>query len=113
MRNAMLVIVSMVMASGVTAKPTINQPARPDYAKAYNYALRCFALTSADAQASDATSKPAFDAATKLGTLQGFDNRRINADFSRTSAQEIIKLANSDSYRQQLLADCRRLGLTP
>lgn len=113
MRRVLVVVMSIALVTGAAAKPAAKPLAKPDYTKAYSYALRCFALSSTDERGGDAASKPAFDAAMKLGQSQGFDNRHINADFTRTSAQEIVKLARSDSYRQQLLADCRKLGLAP
>lgn len=76
---------------------------------AYEYALRCFVVTSN--YADDASARRSFDAATRLGQLQNLSNRQLNADFDRAIAYEGVRLVRDRSYRDQLLAECRQLGL--
>lgn len=82
--------------------------AKPNYAKAYDYALRCFVVSGW--QNHDQRSKAAFDAGVKLGKLQGFGNDRINADFEQAIAVEGVKIVQHTDYRDDLLVACRKLG---
>lgn len=87
------------------------QAAKPDYAGAYAYALKCF-VASRDNGDADAATRTAYDAVLKLGHAQGLTDSRINADFTRAIASEMIKFRRDESYRQSTLQTCQRLGLT-
>lgn len=83
-------------------------PAKPNYAKAYGYALRCFAVNGDD---SESGARAAYDAGKKLGRLQWLSDQRITQDFKKAIAIENVKIAQDGGYRQSLLAQCRQLGL--
>lgn len=83
-------------------------PAKPNYAKAYDYALRCFVVSGWQNQ--DQRSRAAFDAGVKLGKLQGLGNARINDDFEKAIAVESVKIVQHTDYRDNLLVACRKLG---
>jgi hypothetical protein len=103
MRWVLTGLLALSAASGGQAAP-----AKPNYTKAYGYALRCFALNGEDEEAG---ARAAYDAGQKLGRLQGFSDQRIARDFKQAIAVENVKIAQSDAYRQSLLAQCRQLGL--
>lgn len=86
-----------------------SRPA-PSYAKAYSYALKCFVVSGADDP--QARSRVAYDAAMRLGRLLNFDDARIIDDFHTAIAQESVNILRQPGYKDQMLADCRRLGLT-
>ncbi len=116
-------LVGAVMVAALMA-PLGAQAAPPDaqaYHKAYEYALRCFAANAAainrpdltngrSAASLDATGKLAFDAALKLGRLQGYDNARLNRDIDQYGHAEVAQMAKNDAYLRQALADCAKLG---
>lgn len=102
-RAAGAVIAGIVLATGASA-----ESAKPDYAKAYALALRCFVVSGW--QDPGQRSKAAFDAGVKLGKLQGFGNARINADFEQAIAEEGVKLVQHADYRDGMLAACTKLG---
>lgn len=77
-------------------------------AAAYRYALRCFVATG---RQDEAGARVSYNAALRLGRAQGFTNARINADFADTMSTENLRIARSEAYRQQLLSECRRLGM--
>lgn len=92
----------MPTSSGVAA------PAKPDYAKAYDLAVRCFVVSGWD----DAHqhSRAAYDAAIKFGRAQGLTDRGVNDDFERAIATEGVKMTQHAEYRDQMLAACGKLG---
>jgi hypothetical protein len=96
-----LVAVLMVAAN--------QQAPAQNYQAAYEYALRCFVVNSAEGD--QANARRAFDAATRLGQLQNFSNRQVNADLDRWTGTEMVRIARDLRYRQQLLSECRRLGM--
>lgn len=86
-----------------------GQPSAQNYRTAYEFAHRCFVVTSS--YADDASARRSFDAVMRLGQLQNLSNRQLNADFNHYTAYEGVRLVRDRRYRDQLLADCRRLGL--
>lgn len=84
------------------------EPAKPDYAKAYALAMRCFVASGG--KQDQAHARPAFDAAVKLGQAMGFENARINVDFDWAISRESAKLAKDSTYREATLATCRKFG---
>jgi hypothetical protein len=87
-----------------------DQPApAQNYRPAYEYALRCFVVNSAEGD--EANARRAFDAATRLGQLQNLSNRQVNADLDRWTGTEMVRIARDRRYRDQLLGECRRLGM--
>lgn len=90
--------------------PAAGQAAgAPDYRPAYIYAQRCFAVASVVND--EAGGHRAFDAAMKLGRLLNLSDRQLNDDFATWSAAELVKATRDPRYRDQLLSECRRLGL--
>ena len=75
---------------------------------AYVYALRCFVIDGSFGD--EPGSHLAFDAAMKLGRLQNFTNRQLNADLDHWTAVEQIKALRDPNYKQQMLDTCRKLG---
>lgn len=85
-------------------------PPKPDYAKAYDLAMRCFVVIRADAPQAEQQAKPAFEAAVKLGKLRGFSNARIDDDFRWAISRENVKIVQNESYVTDTMATCRKLG---
>jgi hypothetical protein len=83
--------------------------ALPDYGPAYRLALRCF-IVNADID-DDSGAKLAFDAAMKLGRMQGFDNVRLNHDLDAATATELVRLKTENGYREHQRAMCTRAGM--
>jgi len=94
------IILSSTLAHAQSADP------RRD---AYEYAQRCFAV--ATVVKDDASARIAFDAAMKLGHLLNLSNRQLNDDFATWSSSEIVKTARNPAYKEQLLGECRKLGM--
>lgn len=101
-----MVMSAAVCASGPAAAD-LSATERQSYNQAYTYAIHCFLANSAIHDSAGA--KPAFDAAMKLGRALGYSNRRLNSDFA--DGGEMVKLARSDTYLHQTLADCAKLGM--
>jgi hypothetical protein len=80
----------------------------PDYASAYNYALRCYVVILSNGDR--AKARPAFDAALRLGQLQGFTNARINVDLDWAISREAQNMRSDSAYKARTLATCRQLG---
>lgn len=87
----------------------MGQPTPQANRVAYEFAHRCFVVTSGYRDESGA--RRSFDAAMRLGRLQNLTNRQLNADFDRFSASELVRLARDPRYRDQLIAQCRQIGL--
>lgn len=98
-----------VVVLSAAALGCANAAATPDYRPAYVYAQRCFAVTSAYGDNDGA--RRAFDAAMKLGRLLNLSNRQLNADFDQWSSTEMVKAARDPQYKEQLLGECRKLGM--
>lgn len=81
----------------------------PDYRTAYEFAHRCFVVTSS--YGDEAGARRAFDAVMRLGRLQNFSNRQLNADFDHFTAYESVRLARDPRYKAQLQGECRSIGL--
>lgn len=78
--------------------------------KAYVEAQRCFFATSATGDT--VSARISFDAAMKLGKMQGFTNRKLNQDFDKVREMEAKNVAREDStYLAYMLRTCRALGL--
>ena len=75
---------------------------------AYRYALRCFVLAGT---ADPRGAKAAYDAAIRLGGVQGLSNRQMNRDFADAIATENIRFLRDQPYRQRVQAECRQLGM--
>lgn len=111
MRAAAFTVAAAVAAPlALVATPATAQT---DYGPAYRLALRCFVAASGEHDR--VWGRRAFDAAMRLGQLQGFDNPRLNADFDAALADETPRVARSlgsdHRYYDQLKADCRAVGL--
>jgi hypothetical protein len=88
-------------------RPGASVAAPPDYAAAYQYALRCFVVNQQD----EASQRVAYDAALKLGRLQGRTDKQISQDFHQSIATESVRIGKSAAYQRQLLAECRKIGM--
>lgn len=102
-----MLALSLALAAGVTAPG--QAASAPDYRTAYEFAHRCFVLTSGFHD--EAGARRAYDAAMQLGHLQNLSNRQLNADFDRFTASETVRLARDPGYRNQLTSECRAIGL--
>lgn len=104
-RQKMLAL-SLALVAGATAQ---GQASSPDYRTAYEFAHRCFVATSGFHDESGA--RRSYDAVMRLGRLQNFSNRQLNADFDRFTAAETGRLARDRAYRDRVLSECRTIGL--
>ena len=104
MRLTLATIMSMVIANNSFA-----QAAQPDYGKAYHYALRCFVVTSV--RTDPTSAKTAYDAAIKQAHLQDLSNEQVQDDFDHAIAVEAININRSPQYKQQLVEECKKIGL--
>lgn len=102
----MLGVFTALLAGSVAAQ---GQPASQNYRTAYEFAHRCFVVTSS--YRDDAGARRAYDAVTRLGQLQNLSNRQLNADFNHYTAYESVRLARDQRYKDQLLGECRAIGL--
>jgi hypothetical protein len=98
----MAVLASAAMASG-------QAPTTPDYRTAYEFAHRCFVVTSG--YGDEAGARRAYDAAMRLGHLQNLSNQQLNADFNHFTAYESVRIARDARYKEQLRSECRTIGL--
>lgn len=102
----MLVFSTALLAASIAAQ---NQPASQNYRVAYEFAHRCFVVTSS--YHDDPGARRAYDAVMRLGQLQNLSNRQLNADFNHFTAYESVRLARDRRYKDQLVVECRALGL--
>jgi hypothetical protein len=102
----MLGVFTALLAGSVAAQ---GQPTSQNYRTAYEFAHRCFVVTSS--YGDDAGARRAFDAAMRLGQLQNLSNRQLNADFDRFTAYESVRLVRDPRYKEQLRTECRAIGL--
>ena len=108
--GALAIAPAVAQASGKPQSVTVGEPTSPqNYRAAYEHALRCFVVTSS--YSDETSARRSFDAAMRLGQLQNLSNRQLNADLNRSTAYEGVRLVRDRRYRDQLLAECRRLGL--
>lgn len=80
----------------------------PDYATAYNHAVRCFAVSSINRDRAGA--RPAFDAAVRLGQLQGMTSAEVKVALDYGISREAENIRRDASYKGRTLAQCRKLG---
>jgi hypothetical protein len=101
----------LALSMALVASAAAQGQAAPsqNYRTAYEFAHRCFVATSS--YGDEPGARRAFDAAMRLGQLQNLSNRQLNADFDRFTAYESVRLVRDPRYKQQLLTECRTIGL--
>lgn len=102
----MLGVFTALLVGSIAAQ---SQPSSQSYRTAYEFAHRCFVATSS--YHDEAGARRAYDAVMRLGQLQNLSNRQLNADFDHYTAYEGVRLARDQRYKNQLLVECRTLGL--
>jgi len=102
----MLGALTALMAGSMAAQ---GQPTAQNYRTAYEFAHRCFVVTSS--YRDDAGARRAFDAVMRLGGLLNLSNRQLNADFNHYTAYESVRLVRDQRYKGQLQTECRTIGL--
>lgn len=104
--------VAILVAAAVAAMPvaTSAAPAKaaPDYAAAYDHAVRCFVVSGINKDR--VGSRAAFDAALRLGQLQGLSNAEINVGLDWAIPRETENIRRDPTYKERILARCRQLG---
>ena len=98
---------SVVLAGAVLASSQATPT--PDYRTAYEFAHRCFVVTSS--YGDEAGARRAYDAVMRLGQLQHLSNQQLHADFDHFTAYESVRLAREAHYKEQLQTECRTIGL--
>jgi len=86
-----------------------SQPSSQEYRAAYEFAHRCF--VAASSYHDEPGARRAYDAVMRLGQLQSLSNRQLNADFNHFTAHESVRLVRDPRYKQQLVTECRTIGL--
>lgn len=104
----MRLTIATIMCMGI-ANNSFAQAAQPDYGKAYHYALRCFVVTNLPND--PRSGRAAYDAAIKLAHLQDLSDEQIQRDFNHAIAVEAININRSSQYKQQLIEECKKLGM--
>lgn len=107
-RVAVVVAALAILTLDAVISRAHAQTAQPDYAQAYAMAMRCMVFNTY--YKDDPHARLAFDAAVRLGHLQGFTNTRLNDDIDAAIARESVQFHQHADYRQQTQVNCRALG---
>jgi hypothetical protein len=98
-----------VLGVSLSCLASVHAASPTQYQKAYDYALRCFIVTSLGEAPN--SGRTAYDGAIKLAHLQGLSDQQIMDDYHLTLAEEAIKINRSPQYKQQLIEECQKIGL--
>lgn len=116
-KMAALAVAVGLTVSGTAAAQTSGQE------KAYDYALKCWAVAGHIATQPDgsgnlpspatiqATAAKSYNAAYRMGGLLGYSNDRIARDLDATGSAEGAALLQNRAYFERSRSECTQLGL--